>query len=172
MPILFIVFYFRGSLYMDTPEQVTVAEEKPKKKGPKKGAVRTEAQIAATAKAFASLQAKRQQAKEDADKEEATLDNEAKQEKLKQKYEKAKLSKNRLPPVPNYVTVSDLNAFKNDLLQFMPKTVYKEVPGPERVVYRDRPVPVDKVEVKEVVKEKPVVISGNQLLDSIFFKNK
>jgi hypothetical protein len=54
----------------------------------------------------------------------------------------------------------------------MPKTVYKEVPGPERVVYRDRPVPVDKVEIKEVVKEKPTIISGNQLLDSIFFKNK
>jgi hypothetical protein len=162
---------------MDTPDtnavQVTVAEEKPKKKrGSQKGAPRTEAQIAATAKAFASLQAKRQQAKEDADKEEATMDNEAKQSKLKEKYEKAKLARKALPPVPNYVTVSDLNAFKNDLLQFMPKTVYKEVPGPERVVYRDRQVPVDKVEVKEVVKEKPVVISGNQLLDSIFFKNK
>ena len=172
MPILFIVFYFRGSLYMDTPEQVTVVEEKPKKKGSKKGGVRTEAQIAATAKAFDSLQAKRQQAKEDADKEEATMDSEAKQAKLKEKYEKAQKARKALPPVPNYVTVSDLNAFKNDLLQFMPKTVYKEVPGPERVVYRDRPVPVDKVEVKEVVKEKPVVISGNQLLDSIFFKNK
>lgn len=157
---------------MDTPEQVTVVEEKPKKKGSKKGGVRTEAQIAATAKAFASLQAKRQQAKEDADKEEATMDSEAKQAKLKEKYEKAQKARKALPPVPNYVTVSDLNAFKNDLLQFMPKTVYKEVPGPERVVYRDRPVPVDKVEVKEVVKEKPVVISGNQLLDSIFFKNK
>ena len=158
---------------MDAPDTVAeVPVVANKKRGGQKGAVRTEAQIAATAKAFASLKAKRQQAKEDADKEEATLDNEAKQEKLKQKYEKAKLSKNRLPPVPNYVTVSDLNAFKNDLLQFMPKTVYKEVPGPERVVYRDRQVPVDKVEVKEVVKEKPVVISGNQLLDSIFFKNK
>ena len=143
-----------------------------KKRGGQKGAVRTEAQIAATAKAFASLQAKRQQAKEDADKEEASMDAEAKQAKLKEKYEKAQKARKALPPVPNYVTVSDLNAFKNDLLQFMPKTVYKEVPGPERVVYRDRPVPVDKVEIKEVVKEKPVVISGNQLLDSIFFKNK
>jgi len=157
---------------MDTPEPVAEVPVVAKKKGSKKGAPRTEAQIAATAKAFASLQAKRQQAKEDADKEEATMDNEAKQAKLKEKYEKAQKARKALPPVPNYVTVSDLNAFKNDLLQFMPKTVYKEVPGPERVVYRDRPVPVDKVEVKEVVKEKPVVISGNQLLDSIFFKNK
>jgi hypothetical protein len=157
---------------METPGDVPVVEEKPKKKGSKKGAPRTEAQIAATAKAFASLQAKRQQAKEDADKEEAAMDADAKQAKLKEKYEKAQKARKALPPTPNYVTVSDLNAFKNDLLQFMPKTVYKEVPGPERVVYRDRPVPVDKVEVKEVVKEKPVVISGNQLLDSIFFKNK
>ena len=157
---------------MEPPENDVEVPVVAKKKGSKKGAPRTEAQIAATAKAFASLQAKRQQAKEDADKEEASMDNEAKQAKLKEKYEKAQKARKALPPVPNYVTVSDLNAFKNDLLQFMPKTVYKEVPGPERVVYRDRPVPVDKVEVKEVVKEKPVVISGNQLLDSIFFKNK
>jgi hypothetical protein len=157
---------------MDTPENDVEVPVVAKKKGSKKGAPRTEAQIAATAKAFASLQAKRQQAKEDAEKEEAAMDADAKQAKLKEKYEKAKLARKALPPTPNYVTVSDLNAFKNDLLQFMPKTVYKEVPGPERVVYRDRPVPVDKVEVKEVVKEKPVVISGNQLLDSIFFKNK
>jgi hypothetical protein len=156
---------------MDTPDEVEVPVVA-KKKGSKKGVPRTEAQIAATTKAFASLQAKRQQAKEDADKEEASMDADAKQAKLKEKYEKAQKARKALPPVPNYVTVSDLNAFKNDLLQFMPKTVYKEVPGPERVVYRDRPVPVDKVEVKEVVKEKPTIISGNQLLDSIFFKNK
>ena len=30
--------------------------------------------------------------------------------------------------------------------------------------------PNEEVEVKEVVKEKPVVVSGNELLDKIFFK--
>jgi hypothetical protein len=156
---------------MEAPEEVKQVEVPPKKKrGSQKGVPRTPAQLAATAKAFESLQAKRKQAKEDAEREEAMMDEEAKQAKLKAKFEAAPSKRSKLPPVPNYVTVSDLNAFKNDLLQFMPKTVYKEVPGPERIVYRDRPVPVDKVEVKEVVKEKPVVVSGNELLDKIFFK--
>lgn len=154
---------------MDVPAPEPVEK---KKRGSKKGAPRTEAQIAATQKAFESLQAKRKQQKEDLEREEALMDETAKQEKKRAEYEASRSKRAKLPPVPNYVTVSDLNAFKNDLMQFMPKTVVKEVPGPERIVYRDRPVPVDKVEVKEVVKEKPTVISGNELLDKIFFKNK
>lgn len=158
---------------MEASEEVQKIEEQPKKKrGSQKGVPRTEAQIAATAKAFASLKAKREQQKADLEREEALMDETAKQEKKRAEYEANRSRRAKLPPVPNYVTVSDLNAFKSDLLQFMPKTVVKEVPGPERIVYRDRPVPIDKVEVKEVVKEKPTVISGNELLDKIFFKNK
>jgi hypothetical protein len=152
----------------ESPENII---KKPKKAGPKKGAPRTEAQMAATKKAFESLQKRREELKADLEREEALMDENAKAEKAAAKAAAAEAKKkSKFAPVPQYVTVSDLNAFKNDLMQFMPKTVVKEVPGPERIVYRDRPVPVDKVEVKEVVKEKPVVVSGNELLDKIFFK--
>ena len=48
----------------------------------------------------------------------------------------------------------------------MPKEVYKEVPVPvERIV----PHPVVKEVVREKIVEKPKVITGNELLDRLYF---
>ena len=65
--------------------------------------------------------------------------------------------------------MADLEDFKNQLLGSMPKTIYKEVPV-DRIVPKVIPVPIETV--REKVVQVPAVkkISGNELIDSIFFR--
>ena len=117
------------------------------------------------------LKERREALKKTQEEEVANADEEQKQEILKVKYEKAKRQKSKLPPIVNYVTTGDLDRFKKEILQFMPKEVYREVPV-ERVIEKQKIEIIPKETIREVVREVPVVkqLSGNALLDSIFFK--
>jgi hypothetical protein len=135
-----------------------VAPEPVKK--PKKE--RTSAQKEAFGKALAILKEKREAVK-NAEKEKyekATADE--KDRLQKEKYEKAKNHKKKLPPAPSYVTTGDLEKFKLDLLNALPKSESKqEFIKPEPVV---KPEPV--------IKKQPVVqktLTGHDLLDKLFF---
>ena len=140
-------------------------------KPPKVKKPRTPAQVAATTKALNVLKERREALKKTQEEEVANADEEQKQEILKVKYEKAKRQKSKLPPIVNYVTTGDLDRFKKEILQFMPKEVYREVPV-ERVIEKQKIEIIPKETIREVVREVPVVkqLSGNALLDSIFFK--
>ena len=140
-------------------------------KPPKVKKPRTPAQVAATTKALNVLKERREALKKTQEEEVANADEEQKQEILKVKYEKAKRQKSKLPPIVNYVTTGDLDRFKKEILQFMPKEVYREVPV-ERVIEKQKIEIIPKETIREVVREGPVVkqLSGNALLDSIFFK--
>ena len=147
--------------------------EKPKKE--KKP--RTEKQKEAAKKMMEALAAKRKQQaeQEEADVRAATeLD---KQEKMKLQYEVAKnikkISSKKLPPIPNYVTTAQLEMMERRLMAALPKEVYRDVP--REVVVKEKIVPIDRINVveKETIREKPVIqqkqVSGNELLDKIFF---
>jgi len=122
---------------------------------------RTEKQVAQTAKMLSLLKERRESHKK-AQEEESTA------EIVVEKEVKPRAKK--LPPAPEYITKSHLEKFKSELLSSMPipgeRVVEKEV---ERVVEKpvDRIVerPVEKV----VEREKVVHLSGNALLDKIFF---
>lgn len=130
----------------------------------------SEAKKASLAKMFEALKAKREQQKADQERETAEIKEERKQAKLKEQAEKK--MKRRFPPVAQYVTVRDLEKFKNDLVAILPKTVYQEVPV-DRIVPQPIPVPIETVREKVVqVLQPPTVkkVSGNELLDNIFFR--
>jgi len=130
----------------------------------------SEAKKASLAKMFEALKAKREQQKADQERETAEIKEERRQAKLKEQAEKK--MKRRFPPVAQYVTVRDLEKFKNDLVAILPKTVYQEVPV-DRIVPQPIPVPIETVREKVVqVLQPPSVkkVSGNELLDNIFFR--
>lgn len=130
----------------------------------------SEAKKASLAKMFEALKAKREQQKADQERETAEIKEERKQAKLKEQAEKK--MKRRFPPVAQYVTVRDLEKFKNDLVAILPKTVYQEVPV-DRIVPQPIPVPIETVREKVVqVLQPPTVkkVTGNELLDNIFFR--
>jgi hypothetical protein len=143
-----------------------------KTKPPKKP--QSEAQKEATKKMLAGLKARREQIKKAQDEEEEMLKaekNELKiQEKQRERLEKAKLAKKRLPQPkdrPPYITAAELQKFKLEMMDLVGR--------PTKIV-KEKEVEVEKIVekpviVKEVV-EKPTtkVISGNALLDAIFFK--
>lgn len=145
------------------PTSVALPEQKPKK-------VRSEAQKENTVKALAALKAKREAlaAKE---REEIALLGDA----ALSKHDKKKLSQlPKIPAVAEFITKGDLERFKADIFSMMPKEVVREVQVPvEKVVVREKYVPVEKTVVRErvVQQEVPVErkISGNELLDRIFF---
>ena len=88
------------------------------------------------------------------------------QAKQRERLEKAKLQKKKLPPPserPPYITAAELQKFKLEMLDMVkPVKIVKEKEiEVEKVV--EKPVIVEKVV------EKPRVISGNDLLDRIFF---
>ena len=116
---------------------------------------------------FEGLKKKREERKAEQEKETTEAKAAKKQEKLHQQYLKAKAR--RTPPVSAYVTMADLEDFKNQLLGSMPKTIYKEVPV-DRIVPKVIPVPIETI--REKVVQVPAVkkISGNELIDSIFFR--
>jgi hypothetical protein len=150
---------------MDTPDVFDVKPPKVKKP-------RTPAQVAATTKALSVLKERREALKKTQEDEVANADEEKKQEILKVKYEKAKRTKSKLPPIINYVTTCDLDRFKKEILQCMPKEVYRELPPKIEYVEKQKIEIIPKETIREVVKEVPVIktLSGNALLDSIFFK--
>jgi len=116
---------------------------------------------------FDGLKKKREERKAEQEKETAEAKAEKKQAKLQKQYLAAKAR--RTPPVSSYVTMADLEDFKNSLLGQMPKTIYKEVPV-DRIVPKVITVPIETV--KEKVIQVPAVkkITGNELIDSIFFR--
>ena len=144
--------------------------EKPKKE--KKP--RTEKQKEAAKKMLEALAAKRKQAAEQEERDMKEAMEYDKQEKMKIHYEKAKANRSRkLPPIPNYVTTSELLLMERRLMAALPREVYREIPLKTEVI--EKIVPVDRISVveKETIREKPVIqqkqVSGNELLDKIFF---
>lgn len=147
-------------------ETIKTKEPKPKRK-------QTEAQKANTAKMLAGLKAKRE-AQKKAQEEEAEMlkaegDELKIQAKQRERLEKAKLQRKKLPPPserPTYITAAELQKFKLEML---------EIVKPVKVV-KEKEVEVEKVIEKPVVVEKVIekpttkIISGNELLDRIFFK--
>jgi hypothetical protein len=127
----------------------------------------TEGKKKAVQAMFEGLKKKREERKAEQEKETAEAKAEKKQAKLQKQYLAAKAR--RTPPVSSYVTMADLEDFKNSLLGQMPKTIYKEVPV-DRIVPKVITVPIETV--KEKVIQVPAVkkITGNELIDSIFFR--
>jgi hypothetical protein len=146
---------------------------------------RTPAQIAAQQKALATLKEKRDKLKAEEDKaeKEAEADASKKAELEKAKYEKAKAQRKRLPPAPSYITMNDLDKFKNDLLGSLtkhtePKPAPLAEPKENRFPAPAPPAPVEKPVEKPVVIEKviekpvpvpQVKLTGHELLDRLFF---
>lgn len=161
----------RKSQALPKTELEQIAAETPAKP-PKKP--QTESQKEATKKMLAGLKARREQMKKAQEEEEEMLKaegNELKiQEKQRERLEKAKLAKKRLPPVserPPYITAAELQKFKLEMMDLVgrPTKIVKEKEVEvERIV--EKPVVVEKVVEKPTTK----VISGNALLDAIFFK--
>lgn len=127
----------------------------------------TEGKKKAVQAMFEGLKKKREARKAEQEAETAEAKAEKKQAKLQKQYLAAKAR--RTPPVSSYVTMADLEDFKNSLLGQMPKTIYKEVPV-DRIVPKVITVPIETV--KEKVIQVPAVkkITGNELIDSIFFR--
>lgn len=149
-------------------EETKVATKPPKKP-------QTEKQKAATQKMLESLKAKREAQKKAQEAEAEMLKAEKDELKIqarqRERLEKAKLQKKKLPPPserPVYITGAELQKFKLEMLDLVGK--------PQKIV-KEREVEVEKVVTKEVpvmiekIIEKPTtrVISGNDLLDRIFF---
>ena len=138
---------------------------------------RTEAQKQALAKGLAVMRERREALKKKEEEEEAQMDEEAKSAKLKAQYEKKYIAKRKLPPV-EYVSIADFDRFQKNLFSALEnKQVYREV---EKIV--EKPVPVqvpvayekETRTVQQVAVPVPVkeVLSGNALLDRIFFNSK
>ena len=163
-------------------------EEKPgkKKKAPRitktgevdKRAVRSEAQKAHAAKMVSIMKAKRAAQKQQQEEEasiiaeaNSKLDEQQKEMKRIIEYEMAKKKRaQKPPPIPQYVTTPMLDLAVRKILAAMPpyqveRVPYKDIPKPEVI---ERVHPVERVVVKEVAV--PKQLSGNALLDSIFFK--
>lgn len=152
------------------PTDNSIPEVKTRK--PKKP--QTEKQKENFQKALASLKAKREAQKKAQEEEAEMLKAEGDELKIQAKkrdyYEKAKAGRKKLPPPserPTYITAAELQKFKLEMLDVIkPQKIVKE---------REVEVPVEKIVEKPVVVEKVIekpttrVISGNELLDRIFF---
>jgi hypothetical protein len=146
-------------------QEMTITKAEPRKSQKKE---RTPAQKEAFAKALAILKEKRKAIK-DTEKEILEKATAAEREAIeKAKFEKAKNHKKKLPPVPSYVTMSDLEKFKLDLLSALPKAA-APAPAPEQ---KHEPIPVVAAKPEPVIKKQPVVaktLTGHDLLDKLFF---
>lgn len=143
--------------------EVPLKVNKPKKE-------RSPAQKAATAKALEILRSKREANRKAQEEEVAEVEEEKKTEVIKAKTERAKAKKlvNTLraaEEVP-YLTMSDFEKFKAEMM-----TSIKPVAPVEKVVEKVIEKPVEKTVIREVPVQKEVVkiVSGNELLDRIFF---
>jgi hypothetical protein len=142
---------------------------------PPKKRNQTEAQKAATQKMLQGLKARREITKkaqeEEAEMLKAEKDELKIQARQREQLEKAKLQKRKLPPPserPTYITAAELQKFKLEMLDVLkPQRIIKE---------REVEVAVEKIVEKPVIVEKLIeknttkLVSGNALLDSIFFK--
>jgi hypothetical protein len=141
---------------------------------------RTPAQQAATQKALLVLKERREALNKAAKERLETASDAERQRILAEKFEAKKARKQKLPPVPSYVTLGDFENFKRDLISAMPKQVYKAVeiekvarPKKEAAPVAAAPVvaPVA-APVAAVVAEKQKALSGHALLDQMFFNNR
>lgn len=132
---------------------------------------RTPAQKEAFSKALAILKEKREaKAKEEKERYEKATQEEKERIK-KEKYEKAKNHKKKLPPAPSYVTTGDLEKFKLDILNAIPKyekpePVKEPKPEPVKIDNKPEPIIVPKKKAEPIV-QKP--LTGHDLLDKLFF---
>ena len=148
--------------------EVEVEEVKQEEKKTKEKKELTPAKKEALAKMFAGLKAKREASKAAQETDSAETKESKRQQYLRRQNERRIARKN--PTLTSYVTMSDLEHFKNELIGIMPKTIYKEVPV-DRIVPKAIAVPIETVREKVVqVVQPPKKISGNELLDSIFFR--
>tara|TARA_R110000868_G_scaffold8415_3_gene43754 strand:- start:252 stop:803 length:552 start_codon:yes stop_codon:yes gene_type:complete len=152
----------------ESESEVEVEEVKQEEKKTKEKKELTPAKKEALAKMFAGLKAKREASKAAQETDSAETKESKRQQYLRRQNERRIARKN--PTLTSYVTMSDLEHFKNELIGIMPKTVYKEVPV-DRIVPKAIAVPIETVREKVVqVVQPPKKISGNELLDSIFFR--
>lgn len=151
---------------VENPKPVTASKSKKE---------RTPAQKEAFAKALSILRDKRKAVK-DTEKEILEKATAAEKEAIaKAKFEKAKNHKKKLPPVPSYVTMNDLQQFKLDLLSALPKPSAEPIAVPKPISV-PVPVPVPELVVAPIpeprIKKQPVVtkpLTGHSLLDQLFF---
>lgn len=151
-----------------------VKEVKKKEKKP-----RSAAQMAAMKKAMAALKAKRDQRDNDQiaarkikETDIATAKEQLRLAKQSEKDAKRVERKKTLPPALEYMTKThfqaEMNAFKDAIIQALPKEVFREV---EKIVEK----PVEKIVVvpKHTVREKavpvPQLLTGSALLDKLYF---
>jgi hypothetical protein len=124
-------------------------------------------------KALSALKARREAQKKAQEEEAEALKAEKDELKLqaiqRERLEKAKYQKKKLPPPserPLYITAAELQKFKLEMLDMV---------KPQKIV-KEKEVEVEKIVEKPIVVEKIVekpttkIISGNDLLDRIFFK--
>ena len=148
---------------------VPVKEKKP----------RSAAQMENMKKAMAALKAKREQREKDEMEvrkiKEVDVEKAKEQLRLAKKEERAAKAVDRKktnPPALEYMTkthfVNEMQAFKDAIIQALPKEVYREV---EKVVEKpvEKLVVVPKNVIREVPKPFPQVLSGSALLDKIYF---
>jgi len=149
----------------ESEPEVVVKQEAPPPKAKKE---LSEAKKEAMGKMFSALKAKRE-ANKTAQELESESDADYKKQRKLQKMNELRQAK-KVPKLSSYVTMEDLEHFKRELIGVMPKTIYKEVPV-DRIVPKAIAVPIETVREKVVqVLQPPKKITGNELLDSIFFK--
>lgn len=152
--------------------EVEIAAKEVKTKPAKRP--QSEKQKEATKKMLGALKERRETMKKSMEEEAEMLKAEKDELKIqanqRDRLEKAKLSKKKLPPVserPTYITAAELQRFKLEVMEAFgkPQTIVREK---EVEVLKEIKVPV----ITEKIVEKPTtkVISGNALLDAIFFK--
>jgi hypothetical protein len=148
------------------PSDVKVETKIPKKRQ------QTEKQKENFQKAMAALKAKRESQKKAQEEEAEMLKAEGDeikiQAKKREQLEKAKLGRRKLPPPserPTYVTAAELQKFKLEMLDIVKpvKVVKEKEVEVEKIV--EKPIVVEKVIEKPTTK----ILSGNALLDKIFF---
>ena len=140
---------------------------------------RSPAQQAATQKALLVLKERREALNKAAKERLETASDAERQRILAEKFEAKKARKQKLPPVPSYVTLGDFENFKRDLIGAMPKQVYKAVEIEKVARPKKEAVPVVApvvapvaAPVAAVVAEKQKALSGHALLDQMFFNNR
>lgn len=148
---------------MEPPKEII----KLKSTAPKKP--RTEKQVAQTAKMLASLKEKREYHKKVQEEEATATATAVASVDVEHEPPKPK-KKSVMPPAPEYITKTHLEKFKSELLAGIPQPGERVVEKPiERIVEK----PVDRIVERPVEKiverEKVVHLSGNALLDKIFF---
>ena len=132
---------------------------------------RTPAQKEATAKALTILKERREAKKKAEEDRMKQATEQERQRILAQKYEQKKRNKEKLPPPPSYVTLADMEKFKNDILSSLPKEVYKAVEVEKKVVkVKEEPKPsVKHVDIPTPAPQ-PAKLTGHALLDRLFFE--